>query len=204
MVEALVHVFDKKKPKCKGIIHVGGHWGQEIPFYLKAITRNVVVYEPLESCFKILSDSFMFSADCRKKAVGSENRTIFLNVESENHGQSSSVLKPKEHLEQYPDIHFNQTQEAEMVTLDSDIQRPEEFNVLVVDVQGYELEVFKGAEKLLDNHIEYVICEVNNAEMYENCCLVEDLDSFFAEKKFKRILTSWEGDKWGNALYAKF
>ena len=71
MVGALAHIFDKSKPKCKGIIHVGGHFGQEIPFYLDKITKNVVVYEPLDSCFKVLFDTHGYSVDCRKKAVGS-------------------------------------------------------------------------------------------------------------------------------------
>lgn len=203
MVGSLTHIFDKTKPKCRGIIHVGGHFGQEIPYYLENITRNVIVYEPLDACFKTLFDSFGYSVDCRKKAIGSFNGEVELNVDEENYGQSSSVLKPKDHLEQYPNITFSKTQKTSIVTLDSDIENPQDFNVLVVDVQGYELEVFKGAEKLLSNNIEYVICEVNSSEMYERCALVEDLDFFLKGFDFKRVMTTWEGGNWGNALYVK-
>lgn len=203
MVAALTHVFDKTKPKCKGIIHVGGHFGQEIPYYLQNITKNVIVYEPLDSCFKTLFDAYGYSVDCRKKAVGSFNGEIELNVDEENYGQSSSVLAPKEHLKQYPNITFSKKQKALIVTLDSDIKNPQDFDVLVVDVQGYELEVFKGATSLLRESIKYVICEVNCAEMYEGCVFVADLDQFFKERGFKRVLTTWEGENWGNALYAR-
>ena len=203
MVGALGHIFDKSKPKCKGIIHVGGHFGQEIPFYLDKITKNVVVYEPLDSCFKVLFDTHGYSVDCRKKAVGSISGEVELYVESANYGQSSSVLKPKKHLEQYPKIVFDKKETCKIITLDEDIKNPEEFDVLVVDVQGYELEVFLGAKNLLNNNINFIICEVNLEEMYENCARVSDLDSHLVESGFFRILTTWEGDSWGNALYAR-
>lgn len=203
MVGVLTHIFDKSKPKCKGIIHVGGHFGQEIPFYLENITRNVIVYEPLDSCFKTLFDSFGYSVDCRKKAVGSFNGEVELNVDEENFGQSSSVLKPKEHLIQYPSITFSKKQKTPIVSLDSDIECPRDFNVLIVDVQGYELEVFTGAANLIKNSIEYIICEVNSVEMYEKCANIKDLDFYLGDSGFKRIMTVWECDNWGNALYAK-
>lgn len=203
MVGALTHIFDKSKPKCKGIIHVGGHFGQEIPFYLQNITNNVIVYEPLETCFKTLFDTYGYSVDCRKKAVGSYDGEVELNVETVNYGQSSSVLKPKEHLNQYPNIVFDKKETCEIVTLDVDIESPSDFNVLIVDVQGYELEVLKGAQCILEDCIEYVICEVNSVEMYEYCAKVEDLDHYLLKFGFKRIMTTWECENWGNALYAR-
>lgn len=202
MVGALTHIFDKTKEPCRGIIHVGGHYGQEIPFYLENITKNVVVYEPLRANFKQLFDKYGYSVDCRKKAVGDYNGKVVLNVETANAGQSSSVLKPKEHLVQYPDIEFNSEEECEIVRLDDDYTG-KICDVLVVDVQGYELEVFQGAYLLLKERIKYVICEVNCAEMYEDCALVADIDDYLGDFGFKRILTSWEGGNWGNALYAK-
>ncbi len=105
-------------------------------------------------------------------------------------------------MTQYPEITFDAIEECDIVKLDDDCLG-RICDVLVVDVQGYELEVFKGAKKLLSSHIKYVICEVNCTEMYEDCAKVEELDKFFADLEFKRILTSWEGENWGNALYAR-
>jgi FkbM family methyltransferase len=203
MVSILTHVFDKTKEPCRGIIHVGGHYGQEIPFYLENISRNIIVYEPQDACFFNLFKSFGTLVDCRKKAVGNFNGEVELNVETANAGQSSSVLKPKEHLNQYPSITFSSTVSVPIVALDSDIEKPQDFNVLVVDAQGYELEVFKGAKNLLENSIQYILCEVNCVEMYEDCALVADIDDYLSDLGFNRILTSWEGENWGNALYAK-
>lgn len=202
MIEILPLVFDKTAKPCRGIIHVGAHFGQEIPLYRK-LTDNIVAYEPQDSCFNTLQHNFGAFVDCRKLAVGDVAGTVTMHVESANYGQSSSVLKPKKHLEQYPHITFDDTIQVPIVTLDEDIQKPETFSVLSIDVQGYELQVIRGAKELLFHHIDYVFCEVNNAELYEGCAQVAELDEQLGIFGFKRILTNWAGVDWGDAFYAK-
>ena len=46
-----------------------------------------------------------------------------------------------------------------------------------MDVQGYELEVLKGATETL-KHVDYVYCEVNRDEVYEGNAYVEEIDEF--------------------------
>ena len=76
------------------------------------------------------------------------------------------------------------------------------YNFINIDVQGYELEVFKGSLRTLES-IDYIISEVNRAELYENCTNVYELDNFLSLYGFKRVETSWEGVTWGDALYIK-
>jgi hypothetical protein len=71
-----------------------------------------------------------------------------------------------------------------------------------MDVQGYELEVLKGASKFL-SHIQFIYCEVNRAEVYEGCPMIEEIDQFLGEYNFERVDTNWAGDTWGDALYVK-
>ncbi len=75
-------------------------------------------------------------------------------------------------------------------------------NCLKWDVQGYELEVLKGATKTLEK-VDYVYCEVNRDEVYENNAYVEELDEFLAQYDMERVMTSWEGQIWGDALYVR-
>ena len=87
----------------KGIIHVGGHHGQEYEAY-KKLNVPVLFFEPLTSNFNILQskisgDDNTLAFQC---ALGNENKLVTMNVEVANQGQSSSILKPKKHLEQYP------------------------------------------------------------------------------------------------------
>ena len=95
-------------------------------------------------------------------------------------------------------------EKGEMVKLD-DLKEeiaPEDYNMINIDVQGYELEVFRGAKNTLNN-IQYVMTEVNRAELYKNCCMVEELDEFLGKYSFERKETTWEGQTWGDALYIK-
>jgi hypothetical protein len=52
-------------------------------------------------------------------------------------------------------------------------------------VQGYELEVLKGARKTLPQ-IQRLVCEVNLDEVYEGCALVDEVDAFLDEHGFRR------------------
>ncbi len=129
-----------------------------------------------------------------------------MNIETANEGQSSSILKPNLHLKQYPHIQFNETVEVDMVRLDDYFMNeninPEDYNMINIDVQGYELEVFKGSQNILNN-ISYIISEVNRDEVYENCAKVQDLDVFLKKYGFDRVETTWDGLTWGDALYVK-
>jgi hypothetical protein len=52
------------------------------------------------------------------KALGDQIGQSFMYVETANGGQSSSILKPKLHLTQYPHITFDSTEQVEMIRLD--------------------------------------------------------------------------------------
>jgi hypothetical protein len=78
------------------------------------------------------------------------------------------------------------------------------YNVLNIDTQGTELDVLNGARETL-KFIDIIFIEVNTKEMYKNCCMVNDIDSFLSQYKFKRVLTDYHGGNWGqgDALYLK-
>jgi FkbM family methyltransferase len=191
----------KYQMDIKGIIHIGGHYGQEYDLY-KQLNIPIIFFEPLTNNFNILKskvqhDNTVISYQC---ALGNENKIVVMNVETANQGQSSSILKPKKHLEQYPHITFDYTEEVNMFSLDDIDLDLSKYNFINIDVQGYELEVFKGAANTLKN-IDYIISEVNRDEVYENCPHIEELDKYLSQ--FKRVETDWAGNIWGDALYIK-
>ena len=111
-----------------------------------------------------------------------------------------NILKPKVHLTHHPHVKFPSTEEVEVSCLDS--YDCFEYNFINMDVQGYELEVLKGGTKTLEK-VDYVYCEVNRDEVYENNAYVEELDEFLKEYNMERVMTSWEGQIWGDALYVR-
>lgn len=194
---------NKHNLNIKGIIHIGGHYGEEYELY-KELNVPILFFEPLSNNFNILkaktqNDDNVISYQC---ALGNENKVVSMYVETANQGQSSSILKPKKHLDQYPHITFDFTEEVNMFRLDDIDLNLLKYNFISVDVQGYELEVFKGAFNTLKN-IDYIISEVNRDEVYEQCPHIDELDSYLNQFNFTRVETEWVGDIWGDALYIK-
>jgi hypothetical protein len=76
-------------------------------------------------------------------------------------------------------------------------------NFINLDIQGAELPAIKGLGKLL-KLVDYIFVEVNRREVYMNCTIVSDLDSFLSENGFKRVTTRWYFRQgWGDALYIR-
>ena len=71
-----------------------------------------------------------------------------------------------------------------------------------MDTQGYELEVLKGATRVMEK-IDYVYTEVNRIEVYENNAMVEELDAFMLQYDMIRAHEWWHVHGWGDAFYVK-
>ncbi len=188
----------------KGVLHIGAHFGQEMSEYDKLGLKNVIFFEPLPHTFEILKLNVGNRSIVHNIALGNMTGEIEMNVESANSGMSSSILDPDVHLKQYPWITFNSKVKVKIDKLDEIMKNhPEEqYNFICIDVQGYELEVFKGAINYLNN-IDYIITEVNRDEVYKNCARVEQLDEFLKVYNFERVETNWVGGVWGDAFYVK-
>ena len=65
-----------------------------------------------------------------------------------------------------------------------------------------ELEVFKGAEKLLNN-IDYIMSEINRDEVYEGCAKIDELKEFLSPYGFELVEEDWAGRTWGDGLFVK-
>lgn len=186
----------------KGIIHIGGHYGEEIDEYVRNGIQEIVIFEPLSDSFDILCENIQeLNANiiAHQVALGPEETTATMYV-SDNEKQSSSLLKPKVHITHHPHVKFPETEDVEVKVLDDfDYTK---YNFINMDVQGYELEVLKGATETL-KHVDYVYCEVNRDEVYEGNAYVEELDEFLSAYGMERVETSWEGQIWGDALYIK-
>jgi FkbM family methyltransferase len=206
MLISLPFLIEKYNLNITGIIHIGGHTGQEIPIYEECGIKEVVFFEPQPEIFKVLEENCVNSkliTYIYNVALGNKIGMVEMFVEKANGGQSSSILKPLLHLQQYPDIIFEDKITVKINTLDSYHITKRKFNFLNIDTQGYDLEVLKGAKETL-KYIDCVYCEVNRAEVYEGCPMVEDIDSYLKDYRFERVETDWSGGNWGDAFYLKY
>lgn len=192
MLLDLDQLVEKYSMNIKGVIHIGAHFGQEFDLFIRNGAKEVMMFEPQSEVFRILSEKFQNEsrAILENCALGSSRCEKEMYTESNNQGQSSSLLKPKKHITQYPNIRFTGKETVRVDKLDN--FNTEGFNMIDIDVQGYELEVFKGSLYTL-KHIDYIITEVNREELYDKCAMVDSLDRFLSFYKFRRCETDWAG-----------
>ena len=219
MLYDLKELTKKYNLNINHVLHIGAHYGDELEVYRELSVDRVLMFEPVPSTFEVLKARVqtLYSIPRTIKfpkeillaniALGNSTDEVLMYIENNNKSMSSSLLKPKLHLEQYGWIKFNDSDQITVKQCKLDdfllqITDAEKFDFLNIDVQGYELEVFKGATQSLKN-INAIYTEVNRAELYENCCMVEELDEFLNEQGFTRVTTVWTGETWGDALYTR-
>lgn len=220
----LQEMLSKLSIKPKGVIHVGCHWVEEHSDYVMCGIERFVYVEPCKEayktsqhklysshCFENNINNISFSANLNETillfncACGAEEREqVPMYVSHQNQGQSNSLLRPELHLLQHPEVVFNDSEVVNVIPLD-DLPFPKnKYDMLVMDVQGYEGEVLKGAEKTLWN-IDIIYTEVNRGQTYKGNMEIGDLDELLWQEGFVRIETFWPSPNltWGDAIYVK-
>ena len=102
-------MYDRYKMNVTGVIHIGGHTGQEYDIYKDYDSiQNMIFFEPDPDTYKIMEKNISHDkkVTCINKALGPFSCKANFNREQNNEGQSNSILDPKVHLEQYPNIVF--------------------------------------------------------------------------------------------------
>lgn len=189
-----------------GIIQVGCHHCQEVPTYHAHGIRKLVLIEPCAAAFKIAhhkygSDPYITLLNF---ACGSYTGEASMFVETANQGQSNSLLKPKNHMKQYPDIKFRDTEMVQVRPLDA-LPIPAGCNMLNIDTQCSEMQVLTGAKRTLDT-IDYIMSEVNapGAELYEGCTDINEMDAFLSTWDFVRVEEpKWINGTWSDSFWIK-
>lgn len=189
-----------------GVMHVGAFAGEELRSYRGLGLDNTMMFEPQPKLYNLVQDRLILNETIHNVALGSEQCEKEMYVSwraggvSQGCGASSSLMKPKKHLTEHADVLFKETINVKVDILDNYYDPI--YNFLNIDVQGYELEVLKGAINSLPG-IDAMILEVNRDEVYEGCPMIEDLDKFLHDFGFARIATAWQSESWGDAVYAR-
>lgn len=183
----------------KGIIHVGAHRCEELAFYTKLNINNILWIDGNEQlCKENPNIVHALVADVDGKEVD----FIITN----NDGMSSSICELKEHLVEHPDCVEETRIKQTTITLDTLMEKNKydknDYDMLVLDVQGAELMVLKGSLEALAK-ITCIVTEVNTKELYAGCPLIEDLDAFLLQQGFLRVYTSLTSHGWGDAIYVR-
>jgi FkbM family methyltransferase len=155
--------------KFNTVIDIGawcGTWAKA----MEPFAKKVIAFEPDKVHFACLQRNCTINCDPRQEAVGSENKHISLTEDD---------FTQAKRVEKEGDIR--------MVTLDS--LAYEDVDLIKIDVEGYEMEVLKGAENTLAS-TQYLMIELNNnTKKYGSSNI--DVEKHIKNLGFNLLLEHW-------------
>ena len=175
--------------EVSGVVHVGANTGQERALYA-GLGLRVLWVEPIPEVFETLLANLRGYREQRalRCLVSDSDGAEYQFHVASNRGASSSILDLKLHREVWPHVSYERTIRLRSRTLASLLAEerigPGTYDALVVDTQGAELLVLRGALPIL-RHFAYIKVEVPDFESYAGCCQLGDVASFLAEHGYR-------------------
>jgi FkbM family methyltransferase len=182
---------DRFLRKVTGVIHVGANTGQERERYAR---RGLAVLwiEPIPDVFATLRANLR--GFDRQRALeylvtdkdGAEYEFHIAN----NEGQSSSIMDFKDHRDIWPKVAYTGSIRLKSTTLKSLLDKERidvaQYDALIMDTQGSELLVLKGAEPVLRN-FKYIKTEIADFESYAGCCQLPEMEAFMTRHGYREF-----------------
>jgi FkbM family methyltransferase len=176
---------------CRGVIHVGANYGQERDIYASHGLR-VAWVEPIPEVHEKLVSNISRLPDqraIRALITDKHGEECVLHVSS-NEGASSSIFDLHMHRDIWPEVSYVREIRVKSTTLPAALAdaglNAADYDALVVDTQGSELLVLRGAESLLTG-LTYIQVEAADFESYKNGTTVAQLTQFLSERGFALV-----------------
>ena len=193
--------------KITGILHIGAHECEELNDYNNAGVDNKNIYWVEAMQDKVDLNKSKNSNINIYQAVIDDVDDKEINFKITNNGESSSILDFGSHEKHHPHVKVVETKTLKTNRMDTIIEKynipVENLNFINLDIQGVELRALKSMEKYL-HHIKYIYTEVNIEEVYKNCNMMNEIDSYLSKFGFKRVAQRiYTQFGWGDAFYMK-
>jgi FkbM family methyltransferase len=200
------------------VVHVGAHAGEEVDSYRAHGAERVVLVEANPATCDDLRERFDGTADVDvlHAAVTDHDgeARLLLHTNARGGTESASLLPLRELGRIVPTLETPATVDVQARTLDSLLAGasvdPRDVGLLVLDVQGAELRVLRGAPRALTG-ARAVLTEVALIDLYEGAALEADVVRELERAGFDPIdalyYELYEGDRrfpaWGDMLFAR-
>lgn len=210
MAYDLIRIFKKLELIPSNVILVGAWEGGEVRVFLEAGVQRAYLFEAEPTALRKLEE--IYGNESRVKiiqgAVSSEagNLQKFYVL---NHGSSSLFAPNLVHLKKIiSDFFVEREILVRTITLDSSLRNCWEIwnsngldTLLILDIQGGELEALRGAPGLLEK-VGWILAEVSTSELYKNQNTLKQLDQYLNGKGFHRLsIRLYPKRNHGDALY---
>lgn len=201
-------LMEKLGVPVRGIIHVGANKGEELDAYRAAGARPVLWIEADPTTHGVLSSRLSGLEDhlaLQALVTGVDGEEVDFNIA--NFGsQSSSIFEFGLHSSFFPAVKFENRVRMKTSTLDSLVagtrHQPTDFNAMLLDIQGAELQALFGARHLL-SHIDCVEIEISDAELYRGGAEAGQILSFMALNGFLLVDYLIGPTSYGDAVFMR-
>lgn len=204
--------LDKYLPDTKLVLDVGACDGLSTCRYAKRWPEALfVLFEPRNDNAELIEQNMkefkIKNFELYRVALGSfDGATTFYKsygqspfvTDADTGNKSSSILKPKKHLDFHTWCKFDNSGNVPLRCLDNYKLFGPDF--IHIDVQGAEIEVFEGGEKTLAG-TKAIWCEVSTRELYEGQPLKHEVMKYLATKGFKAVLDTCENKTSGDIFF---
>ena len=202
-IDEIYKILLSKNIKINGSFHIGAHECEEMHFYngLGLKQEDIIWIDAIPSK---VSEAINRGIPNVYNALitDKDDEEMLFNIT--NNVQSSSILELGTHAQEHPWVIYVDKILQKSITIDTFFERnsinPSKYNFWNFDIQGAELMALKGATQSIKN-VEAIYLEVNEKELYKNCGLITEIDTFLSTYNFKRVLTNMTHHGWGDALY---
>lgn len=187
------YILNKYGIRPKGIIHIGAHIGEEIEHYINIGCKKLIYVEANPEVMEQLTNNaskYLNKIDVKvyNYAITKENGIYPFYVTDNK--MSSSLLELGTHKSHYPTVHFEKTIKVNGITfnrfLEKEIINIPDYNILILDVQGTELDVLISGNKYLYD-FDLIVSEISREEVYLGCCLQKDVEEYLKKVGFIMI-----------------
>jgi 2-O-methyltransferase len=194
-------------PPAPVVIEAGAHIGVDtVRLARKWPEGRIYAFEPVPEVFRKLQErvSRLPNASCFQLALGGQDGTAEIHLSGGASDGSSSLLKPKEHLRDHPDVTFDRTTSVTVRTVDSWAAEHgvDRVDFLWLDMQGLELQVLQAAPVTLAT-VSAIYSEVSLRETYEGAALYPELAKWLEKAGFTIAVERLPWKDMGNVLFVR-
>jgi FkbM family methyltransferase len=169
------------------VLDIGANAGQFASMIRKVLPGAMIYsFEPIESSFRKLQSTAAALApiECFPLAMGDSDSVI--EMHKNDFSASSSILEMHPtHAKAFPFTEHSVIEKVQVRSLDSMAAslRLQQKVLAKIDVQGYEMNVLRGAEKTIDL-LDVLIIETSFETLYEKQPLFDDVYRFLCGRGF--------------------
>jgi FkbM family methyltransferase len=174
------------------ILDAGAYNGNDsIDFAMKMPTSSIYAIEPVTQIYKELTDNTKNynNIKCFNLALDDKVGEKEIYISSGYSVQSSSLLKPKEHLIKFPDCKFESSEIVKTTTINQFVkdQNIDKIDCMWLDLQGNEHKVLSQASDIIWT-TKVIFAEYSLVEYYEGLMLYDEFKLYMSSLGFKEVI----------------